>query len=576
MARENGERMAAAIEQLAAQLQETIDEANATIAVLQARVAQLEDQLQQPPAPVPVPTERWWRVTTPRGVRVRSGPGTGYPDAAPAIPVNTEVRELELREGWVRHADGWSFTTGLMEPFEKQAYDGGPYFDPPVGTLAERRGPEVWPGTWFDATGFATYYTTVGPAYHTGADLNNNSPVWDSDRQAPVYAAADGVVTHAGPLPGTWGNVVVIEHGPSLFTRYAHLHDYNVRAGQAVVRGQEIAHIGNAAGQVAYHLHFDVSVTDVLKTQPHHWPGANEAEVRRHYVDPRTFIQGRRPPNDGPDPREALLPHGRVLVGAGVTDPAPWQLTEPGVAALSEARADAVLLIAPGCTQDVFNRARQANPDIFTVVRMMPGMFPPEEFVANAIADLRVAYANGTRFIQPGNEPNVRIEGYGHLWTSGYTFGQWWVDVVRRLRREFPGAFFGLPCPSPDGQFQGDRAFWVFLEEAERAIREAGERVDWYGLHVYWPAPHSQGQAIQAVRDFAKARPGSFVLVTEFSRQPGTDKQQKGVEYREFVEAQYPGEVKALLGFALQGGPEWENELWVNSAIPHEVGKRSN
>src|SRR5690606_20895511 len=124
----------------------------------------------------------------------------------------------------------------------------------------------------------------------------------------------------------------------------------------------------------------------------------------------------------------------------------------------------------------------------------MPGMFPPEEFVANAIADLRVAYANGTRFIQPGNEPNVRIEGYGHLWTSGYTFGQWWVDVVRRLRREFPGAFFGLPCPSPDGQFQGDRAFWVFLEEAERAIREAGERVDWYGLHVYWPTPHSQGQ----------------------------------------------------------------------------------
>lgn len=540
---------------------------------LLARIAELEHQPPTPPEPA---VEAWWRVLHKDGVNIRKGPGTTYAITG-ALPVGAEIRELERSGDWVRHGtEKWSSTGGdarYMERVEKLPAE-GVWFDSPVGTLAERRGSQVWPGTWFDATGFATYYTTVGAAYHTGADLNNNSPAWDSDRLAPVYAAADGVVTHAGKLAGTWGNVVVVEHAPLLHTRYAHLADFTVQAGQHVTRGQQIGRIGNAGGQVAYHLHFDVGTSGVLKSQPGHWPGNSRTAVLAHYADPKAYIQAHRPPVEL-NPAEALLPHGYALVGAGTADPAEWQLGGAAVDAIRAGKLDAVKLNAPGCTQAVFQAARSANPDLFFVVRLMGNPVSPEQFVNECLRDLRVAYANGVRFFEVHNEPNARPEGYGTGWHDGAGFGRWWVDAVRLLRPEFPKAFFGLPCPSPDQQFQGDRAFWPFLEASERAIRDAGERIDWYGLHVYWPVPDAQGQAIQAVRDFAGSRPGSIVMVTEFSRQPGSDLATKGLEYRAFCEAQYPGEVKALFGFVLHASSGWESERWSGTDIPAIIGRRT-
>src|SRR5690606_11445877 len=104
-------------------------------------------------------------------------------------------------------------------------------------------------------------------------------------------------------------------------TRYAHLADFTVQVGQRVVRGQQIARVGNADGQVAYHLHFDLSTSGVLKTNPGHWPGADRAGVIAHYTDPKAFILAHRPPaNPAEGNASVLLPHGRVLVGAGTTD----------------------------------------------------------------------------------------------------------------------------------------------------------------------------------------------------------------------------------------------------------------
>lgn len=183
-------------------------------------------------------------------------------------------------------------------------------FDSPVGTLEQRSSAAVWPGGWFNATDFAAYYTAVGAAYHTGADLNNNTPSWDADRGAPVYAPASGVVTWSGVLSGTWGQVIVIRHDPlpdgtQVWTRCAHLGERLVEAGQRVERGQQSATIGNADGKLNnYHLHYDVAVTDVLERQPGHWPGANRAAVLAHYVDPQAFTQEHRPGRWYPDPHE--------------------------------------------------------------------------------------------------------------------------------------------------------------------------------------------------------------------------------------------------------------------------------
>lgn len=172
-------------------------------------------------------------------------------------------------------------------------------FDSPVGTLAERRSDKVWPGAWYDASPFGTLYFAGTPneAYHTGADLNLPG---DADRHTPVYASASGVVVFASRLP-VWGNVIIIKHDPLytsrvvMYGRYAHIEDMIVQVGQRVERGQQIARVGNAFGQWAYHLHFDLSPTSILESQPQHWPGRNYTTLIQNYVNPRVFIQQNRP-----------------------------------------------------------------------------------------------------------------------------------------------------------------------------------------------------------------------------------------------------------------------------------------
>ncbi len=190
----------------------------------------------------------------------------------------------------------WRQIVGF-EPVERYMADG---YDAPIGTFEERATDQVWPGHWVDATGYAALYRG-GTQYHTGADLNLNKPYWDADRHSPVYAAAHGVVTFAGELRG-WGNVIVIRHDPLVGTgqvmygRYAHVENVRVTEGQRVVRGEQIANVGDAGGLYPYHLHFDLSPTDILESKPWHWPRDDLNAVHTHYVDPRDFILKHRPP----------------------------------------------------------------------------------------------------------------------------------------------------------------------------------------------------------------------------------------------------------------------------------------
>ncbi|MGQ3486531.1 DUF5930 domain-containing protein [Roseovarius pacificus] len=75
----------------------------------------------------------------------------------------------------------------------------------------------------------------------------------------PIYATADGVVTHAGWLSG-YGRLVKIQHEFGIETRYAHNSQIFVKKGQRVSRGQKISAMGNTGRSTGTHLHYEVRV----------------------------------------------------------------------------------------------------------------------------------------------------------------------------------------------------------------------------------------------------------------------------------------------------------------------------
>ncbi len=181
-------------------------------------------------------------------------------------------------------------------------------FDSPVGTDAERAGRfatgnktsggyNYWVGKWFDANPIGSRYLLgSGWARHTGADLNLDGPGGVlADKDAPVYAIADGQVVWARFVSPGWKNIIVVEHpvpseGRVVYARYAHVANMAVLEGQLVQRGQQICTVGEyAPGN--YHLHFDVSPDTILERLPGHWPGDDLAGVQRYYTDPMAFVK---------------------------------------------------------------------------------------------------------------------------------------------------------------------------------------------------------------------------------------------------------------------------------------------
>ena len=94
-------------------------------------------------------------------------------------------------------------------------------------------------------------------ALHTGLDFQ-------SDPGTPILAAAGGVVVAAEVHPA-YGNMVEVDHGNDLITRYAHASRLHVKKGDLVKRGQKIAEVGSSGRSTGPHLHFEVMVQGVYQ-----------------------------------------------------------------------------------------------------------------------------------------------------------------------------------------------------------------------------------------------------------------------------------------------------------------------
>lgn len=78
---------------------------------------------------------------------------------------------------------------------------------------------------------------------------------------SPIYAATSGRVVFAGPSGG-YGNLITIDHGNGVQTRYAHMFSDGifVKVGDDVAAGQNIAAVGNSGLSTGCHLHFELRV----------------------------------------------------------------------------------------------------------------------------------------------------------------------------------------------------------------------------------------------------------------------------------------------------------------------------
>ena len=110
--------------------------------------------------------------------------------------------------------------------------------------------PSIWPTQGYVSSPYGLRFG--GTEFHQGIDIA-------AEMGTPIVAAADGVVTAAG-WNGGYGNMVDIDHGSGVVTRYGHASAVAVTVGQQVRRGQVIAYVGSTGRSTGPHLHYEVRV----------------------------------------------------------------------------------------------------------------------------------------------------------------------------------------------------------------------------------------------------------------------------------------------------------------------------
>ncbi|HYG80621.1 MAG TPA: peptidoglycan DD-metalloendopeptidase family protein [Pyrinomonadaceae bacterium] len=133
--------------------------------------------------------------------------------------------------------------------------------------------PSLWPVAGTLESGFGVRRNPFGGSSyesHEGQDI-------EADMGTPVDAAASGTVTVAGAQNG-YGNVVYIDHGNGIQTRYGHLSRIDVAVGQQIKRGERLGLVGSTGRSTGPHLHYEVRIDNQTVNPRPYLPGAGEEE----------------------------------------------------------------------------------------------------------------------------------------------------------------------------------------------------------------------------------------------------------------------------------------------------------
>ena len=232
-------------------LRENLDAMATRVGEMQAKLLKLEAMSDRVSGLAGVKPEEFKPLLGPRpatpGASGAARGGQGGP-FIPGINMNARISMEALSTDMTTLDVRTDQTTDLFTLVESRLLE---------GRLAQLLVPSTAPvvGPVGSGFGFRTDPITGRGALHTGLDF-------PADVGTPISAAAGGVVVNVEVHPG-YGNLVDIDHGSGLVTRYAHASKVMVKAGDLVKRGQVVAQVGNTGRSTGPHLHFEVLVDGV-------------------------------------------------------------------------------------------------------------------------------------------------------------------------------------------------------------------------------------------------------------------------------------------------------------------------
>jgi hypothetical protein len=233
-------------------LRENLDVMATRVGEMQAKLLKLEAMSDRVSGMAGVKPEEFKpllspRLTAPSPAASGAARGQGGP-FIPGLGNNERVSMEALRTDIATLDERTDQTTDLFTLIESRLLE---------GRLAQLLVPSTAPvdGPVGSGFGFRTDPFSGRGALHTGLDF-------PADIGTPIMAAAGGMVVNVEVHPG-YGNLVEVDHGNGLITRYAHASKVLVKQGDLVKRGQRVALVGNSGRSTGPHLHFEVLVDSV-------------------------------------------------------------------------------------------------------------------------------------------------------------------------------------------------------------------------------------------------------------------------------------------------------------------------
>ncbi len=203
----------------------------------------------------------------PQEFRLNEAPGLGGPQSSVFPPQNLSMQEFS------RKLDLLSLQmenrTDLLGVLEAQMFE---------QAVKKKLLPTILPVSGVYTYNASSFGVRIDP--FTGQQTMHEGIDFLADTGTAIVAAAGGVVQFAGYHP-QYGNMIEIDHGNDLVTRYAHASKVFVKEGGLVKRGRKIAEVGSTGRSTGSHLHFEVRFKGAAQNPARFLFAANPQPIAR-------------------------------------------------------------------------------------------------------------------------------------------------------------------------------------------------------------------------------------------------------------------------------------------------------